>query len=155
MEIDYENELLTPRALSDFKDLEKEVEALMSEVTGDKFYLYGRLDREHRMALQLFCLYTERFMHRYEPRAKIQALADYLGMEKLEIKHAMKAGKESFQTDCGFVSIFNTLCQSGIRMNTEGWLKNKTMKLHFINRQIENLLQRKKEILEESKKTFA
>ena len=58
--INYDNNLLTPRALSDFQDLEKEVEALMSEATGERFYLLGKIDREHKTALELFCLFTQR-----------------------------------------------------------------------------------------------
>lgn len=153
--INYDNNLLTPRALSDFQDLEKEVEALMSEATGERFYLLGKIDREHKTALELFCLFTQRHMHRYEMRAKEQALSDYLGIEKSEIRQAMTSGKESLVSDNGFASMYNMLADSGMRMNTEGWLQSKELKLNFINRQIELLLGRKQEILKKQPKTFA
>lgn len=153
--INYDNNLLTPRALSDFQDLEKEVEALMSEATGERFYLLGKIDREHKTALELFCLFTQRHMHRYEMRAKEQALSDYLGVEKSEIRQAMTSGKESLVSDNGFASMYNMLADSGMRMNTEGWLQSKELKLNFINRQIELLLGRKQEILKKQPKTFA
>ena len=153
--IDYDDELLTPRALSDFKDLEKEVEALMTEATGERFYMFGKLDREHKTALELFCLFTHKHMHRYELRAKNQALSDYLGVEKSEIRQAVASGTGALVTDNGFASLYNMLSESGIRMNTEGWLRSKELKLNFINRQIELLLGRKQEILEKQPKTFA
>tara|TARA_R110000824_G_scaffold165985_2_gene342657 strand:+ start:1153 stop:1617 length:465 start_codon:yes stop_codon:yes gene_type:complete len=153
--INYDNNLLTPRALSDFQDLEKEVEALMSEATGERFYLLGKIDKEHKTALELFCLFTQKHMHRYEMRAKEQALSDYLGIEKSEIRQAVTSGKESLVSDNGFASMYNMLADSGMRMNTEGWLQSKELKLNFINRQIDLLIDRKKEILKKQPKTFA
>ena len=88
-------------------------------------------------------------------RAKEQALSDYLGIEKSEIRQAMTSGKESLVSDNGFASMYNMLADSGMRMNTEGWLQSKELKLNFINRQIELLLGRKQEILKKQAKTFA
>jgi len=147
---------LTNRAIKDFHDIEKEINALMSMYLKKKF----EMSKPHRgkgavnknMAMQMFALFCEENIFRYEKPALRRAIAEYLGSKytPLSVKKLIERAKKENKNNELFSSLYKMTESLGIKIVTEGWIRSPSMQVKFIERQISKLETRRDIIKEKA-----
>ena len=107
-------------------------------------------------AIKLTCLFVERKLHKYQSGRKKVFLAEWFKIDRTTALHHIKSGTKLVEGDqlpvseptIGFMELWPLMEDIGIKLNVEGWLKRRDLQIRFINRQIDMLEMRKKEIQE-------
>tara|TARA_R100001463_G_scaffold125774_1_gene183285 strand:+ start:2548 stop:2994 length:447 start_codon:yes stop_codon:yes gene_type:complete len=140
--------ILTDKAIRDFNDLEKEMNALMSIFLRRPFEMRDEslYSKYKKISFMLYILFCNEHMFRYGKKTNT-AIAEYFDdYNKIQIKRL----HDNAIKELGLNKTFNTLYENtknvGIKMVTEGWVKSSAMQVKFINRQINILRDRKKTI---------
>ena len=143
---------LTPRAIKDFQDIEKEINALMTMALAREFNMRKEIkgSKFKRQAYMLFILFCNEHMHRYgtETNKAIRSYFKDYSVHHLSELH--KGGKRMLQKDKIFKQLYRCLKNVGIKMVTEGWITSTSLQVQFIERQIDILRNRKKTIQQEA-----
>ena len=142
--------ILTDKAIQDFSDLEKEVNALMSIFLKRPFDMReeSQYSKYKKMSYMVYILFCNEHMHRYGKQTNT-AIAEYFNdYTKWQIKGMHDKAKNDLELNKVFKSLYEMTETVGIKMVTEGWVKSRAMQVQFIDRQINILRDRKKSIQE-------
>lgn len=146
-----QNSSINERALSDLKDIESEVNALMTIFLKREFNMREESvnSRYKKTAYMLYILFCNKHMFRYGPNKMNGVIKKYFNdYSQAQICKMHNTAKEAVFFDKVFKKLFETLESMAIKMTTEGWVKSREMQVQYIDRQILNLWSRKKLIME-------
>ena len=143
---------LTPRAIKDFQDIEKEINSLMTMALAREFDMRKEAigSKFKRQAYMLFILFCHEHMHRYGNDTN-QAIKCYFKDYSLHhLRELHREGKRIKHRDKIFKQLYRCLKNVGIKMVTEGWITSTSLQVQYIDRQIDILRNRKKRIQQEA-----
>jgi|11_taG_2_1085331.scaffolds.fasta_scaffold02416_8 hypothetical protein len=141
--------ILTNRSIKDFKDLEKEINALMTIFLNRPFEM--RQESLHskykKTSFMLFIQFCNEHMFRYGSKTN-GAISEYFQDEYTinQIRGIHKSIEREIKVNKTFKSLYELTENVGIKMVTERWVRSKEMQVQFIDRQINVLRERKKTI---------
>ena len=142
--------ILTDKAIQDFSDLEKAVNALMSIFLKRPFEMReeSQYSKYKKMSYMVYILFCNEHMFRYGSKTNT-AISEYFNdYTKWQIKGMYDKAKAELQLNKVFKSLYEMTETVGIKMVTEGWVKSRAMQVQFIDRQINILRERKNNIIE-------
>lgn len=115
----------------------------------------GKASLPEALVIKLTCGFFWYRVHKYTDIEKRYILTHYFGIVRATLSHHMRdvvaiiSGNDTRKSD--MVKCFNhvwpLMKDIGIKMNVEGWIRSKEMRIRFIDRQIDMMEKRKEEIL--------
>ena len=152
---------VSAETIAEVDEVVAEAEVLVAEFLGiERFDVKDRHDTgksslPEALVIKLTCGFFWYRVHKYTEIEKRFILTTYFGIVRATLNHHMRdvvsiiSGNDTRQND--MVKCFNhvwpLMKDIGIKMNVEGWIKSKEMRVRFIDRQIKMMEDRKKEIL--------
>tara|TARA_R110002050_G_C8910601_1_gene510749 strand:+ start:1434 stop:1886 length:453 start_codon:yes stop_codon:yes gene_type:complete len=140
--------ILTNRSIKDFKDLEKEINALMTIFLKRPFEMREEslYSKYKKTSFMLFIQFCNENMFRYGSKTN-RAISEYFNdYTLLQIRDMHKGVEREIKVNKTFKSLYELTENVGIKMVTERWVRSKDMQVQFIDRQINILRERKKTI---------
>jgi len=139
------------RTKSDFQELENEINNLLREYYGDMTYdMRDTGDNKQRFVDQtghyLFTLWVIDKYHRLD-RSKMGAVGEWFNRDRSTPNHWRDRGNVQMRSSPEFRELYDTLKLLGTRYATEGYIKSHKLKLRFIERQMDHLSNRRKQLL--------
>lgn len=112
-------------------------------------------------AIKLTCTFVDRKIHKYQDARKRVFLAEWFGFDRATSTYHVKSGNKLIDGDknaisepsIGFLELWPLMEGIGIKLNVEGWLRRRDLQVRFIDRHIEMLQQRRKQIEEKQIET--
>tara|TARA_R100000030_G_scaffold86302_1_gene69713 strand:+ start:62 stop:586 length:525 start_codon:yes stop_codon:yes gene_type:complete len=152
---------------AEMDEIVAEAEELVAEyLCIDKFSVHDRHDTgksslPEALVIKLTCGFLWYRVHKYTDIEKRFILTNYFGIVRATLNHHMRdvvsilSGTDTRQGDMTrcFKHTWDLMKDIGIKMNVEGWIKSKEMRIRFIDRQIDMMEKRKKQILNKEHET--
>tara|TARA_R100000234_G_C4949854_1_gene156842 strand:+ start:370 stop:822 length:453 start_codon:yes stop_codon:yes gene_type:complete len=142
--------ILTDKAIKDFQDLEKEINALMSIFLKRPFQMREESihSKYKKMSYMVYILFCNEHMHRYDSQTNTAISQYFNDYTKWQIKSMHDKAQAELKLNKVFKSLYEMTESVGIKMVTEGWVRSRAMQVQFIDRQINILRERKNNIIE-------
>jgi len=143
---------LTSRAIKDFQDLEREVNALMTMALAREFKMREESTNSKfkRQAYMLYLLFCNQHMHRYGSKTNHAIKSYFQDYNRQQLSEMYSSAQRLLKTDKIFNQLYKCLKNVGIKMITEGWVGSPALQVQYIDRQIDILRGRKKTIQQEA-----
>ena len=140
---------------TDFTELENEINDLLRDHYGDpKYDMRNTGDNKQRYVDQtgqyLFTLWVIDKYHRLD-KSKMGAIGEWFNRDRSTPNHWRARGNIEMRRNKEFRELYDNLNYLGTKYATEGYIRALGLKIRFIDRQMENLANRRARLLKNVK----
>ena len=140
---------------TDFTELENEINDLLRDHYGDpKYDMRNTGDNKQRYVDQtgqyLFTLWVIDKYHRLD-KSKMGAIGEWFNRDRSTPNHWRDRGNIEMRRNKEFRELYDNLNYLGTKYATEGYIRALGLKIRFIDRQMENLANRRARLLKNVK----
>ena len=140
---------------TDFTELENEINELLRDHYGDpKYDMRNTGDNKQRYVDQtgqyLFTLWVIDKYHRLD-KSKMGAIGEWFNRDRSTPNHWRDRGNIEMRRNKEFRELYDNLNYLGTKYATEGYIRALGLKIRFIDRQMENLANRRARLLKNVK----